>query len=446
MNEFNFKKYAWSKFKQNKPALWSFRILIAIILIALFSPFIANEQPLYVNWEGNKLYPAFNTLTTKSKTDSIWLNNSKKWEVIYYDRIDWRSVSADFKLFAPIAYSAEFNDTYNRDFIAPWDNQRYKNDKGEITSVPWYLKHWLGTDKIGRDVAAGLVHGAKISMFIGLISIVLAGSIGLLLGTVAGFFGDNTIKISRIQKVMIWIFVVLGYFFSFETSGYIITETFESGNNTLGFIYFFTAIIFWIFIVFLGYKIGSILHFIPYLNHKKFVKVDGIISRLIELLNSLPTLILIITVAAIMNERSLGILILIIGLTSWTGIARFMRAEMMRIRNLEYIQTAKVMGFGYRKILWKHAFPNAVPPVFVSLAFGVASAVLVESGLSFLGIGVPDEMVTWGSLLSLGRQEFEASWLVIFPGLAIFTTITIFNLIGEGLRDALDPRLKKNNE
>ncbi len=446
MNEFNFKKYAWTKFKQNKPALWSFRILLGIIFIALFSPFIANEQPLYVNWEGNTLYPAFKTLDTKSKTDSIWLNDSKKWEVIYYDRVDWRSVPANFILFTPIAYSAEFNDTYNRDFIAPWDTQRYKNEKGEVVNAPWYLKHWLGTDKIGRDVAAGLVHGAKTSMFIGLISIVLAGSIGLLLGTLAGFFGDNTIKISRAQKIMIVIFVVLGYFFTFETHGYRIAETFENGNTIIGFTYFFAAIFFWILIVYVGYKIGSILHFIPFLKQQKFVKVDGIISRLIELLNSLPTLILIITVAAIMNERSLGVLILIIGLTSWTGIARFMRAEMLRIRNLEYIQTAKVMGFGYRKILWKHAFPNAVPPVFVSLAFGVASAVLVESGLSFLGIGVPDEMVTWGSLLSLGRQEFEASWLVIFPGLAIFTTITIFNLIGEGLRDALDPRLKKNNE
>lgn len=444
MNDFSFKKYAWLKFKQNKPALWSFRILVTIILVAILSPFIANEQPLYVSWEGNTLFPAFSTLNDKSKADSIWLNNSQKWEVIYYDRVDWRTIRADFKLFAPIAYSAEFNDTYNRDFIAPWDNQRYKNENGEIDTLPLHLKHWLGTDKIGRDVAAGLVHGAKISMFIGVISIILAGAIGLILGTFAGFFGDNTLKISRGRHLMMWIFIVLGYFLTFETNGYKISENFEEGNNLYGILYFTFFIFIWILISIIGYKLGVVTHKIPFLSSKKFLKIDSIISRIIELLNSLPTLILIITVAAIMNERSLTILILIIGFTSWTGIARFMRAEMMRIRNLEYIQTAKVMGFGYRKILWKHAFPNAVPPVFVSLAFGVASAVLVESGLSFLGIGVPDEMVTWGSLLSLGRQEFEASWLVIFPGLAIFTTITIFNLIGEGLRDALDSRLKKD--
>ncbi|MEC8611066.1 MAG: ABC transporter permease subunit, partial [Bacteroidota bacterium] len=90
----------------------------------------------------------------------------------------------------------------------------------------------------------------------------------------------------------------------------------------------------------------------------------------------------------------------------------------------------------------KHALPNALAPVFVSIAVGVASAILIESSLSFLGIGVPDDVVTWGSLLNLGRQEFEAWWLVMFPGFAIFITITIYNLIGEGLRDALDPRLK----
>ena len=90
-----------------------------------------------------------------------------------------------------------------------------------------------------------------------------------------------------------------------------------------------------------------------------------------------------------------------------------------------------------------HALPNGLAPVFVSIAFGVASAILVESSLSFLGIGVPEDIVTWGSLLSLGKEEFDAWWLVVFPGLAIFITITVYNLIGDGLRDALDPKYVK---
>jgi peptide/nickel transport system permease protein len=133
----------------------------------------------------------------------------------------------------------------------------------------------------------------------------------------------------------------------------------------------------------------------------------------------------------------------IIGLTGWTGIARLTRAEFLRVSNLEYIQAAKSMGFKEFRIIFLHALPNALAPALVSIAFGVASAILIESSLSFLGVGVPPTTVTWGSLLNSGREQYNAWWLVIFPGLAIFLTVTVYNLLGEGLRDALDPRLKK---
>jgi peptide/nickel transport system permease protein len=136
-------------------------------------------------------------------------------------------------------------------------------------------------------------------------------------------------------------------------------------------------------------------------------------------------------------------LMIIIGLTSWTGIARFTRAEFLRLRELEFIHAAKVLGFSDWRIIFKHALPNGLAPIFVSIAFGVASAILAESSLSFLGIGVPEDIVTWGSLLSIGKEEFDAWWLVVFPGFAIFITIMIYNLIGEGLRDALDPKYHK---
>ena len=133
---------------------------------------------------------------------------------------------------------------------------------------------------------------------------------------------------------------------------------------------------------------------------------------------------------------------IIIGITSWTGIARFTRAEFLRIRSLEFVQAAESLGFSSLRTIFKHALPNALAPVFVSIAFGIASAILIESGLSFLGIGVPDDIVTWGSLLNTGRQNLEAWWLIIYPGIAIFLTITIYNMIAEASRDALDPRLK----
>ena len=177
------------------------------------------------------------------------------------------------------------------------------------------------------------------------------------------------------------------------------------------------------------------------LNKEMYIPIDTFVSRGIELLNSIPRLLLIITITAVV-ERSIWIVMIIIGITGWTGIARFTRAEFLRIRSLEFVQAAQSLGFSNLRTIFKHALPNALAPVFVSIAFGIASAILIESGLSFLGIGVPDDIVTWGSLLNLGRQNLEAWWLIIYPGIAIFLTITIYNMIAEASRDALDPRLK----
>ena len=164
-------------------------------------------------------------------------------------------------------------------------------------------------------------------------------------------------------------------------------------------------------------------------------------SRTIEVFISIPRLILIISFAAIARPSFMNI-ILIIGFTSWTEIARFIRAELLRIRNSEYVDTARAMGFSNFRIILKHALPNALAPATVAIVFGVASAILIESGLSFLGIGVPLDAVTWGTLLFAGKENFEAWWLVIFPGLAIFITVTAFNLVGDGLRDAMDVRAR----
>ena len=130
---------------------------------------------------------------------------------------------------------------------------------------------------------------------------------------------------------------------------------------------------------------------------------------------------------------------IIIGFIRWTTIARFIRAELLRVRSLEYIEAAHAMGFSNWRIIVRHAIPNSIGPVLITIAFGVASAILIEAFISFLGIGVNGE-VTWGMLLRWARDNTMAWWLAIFPGLAIFITVTIFNLIGDGLTEALDPK------
>jgi len=182
---------------------------------------------------------------------------------------------------------------------------------------------------------------------------------------------------------------------------------------------------------------------VPWLGEKVNFPVDLIVSRLIEIMVSIPRLFLIIAIVAVMTKGSLFIVMMIIGFTSWTGIARLIRAELLKVRNLEYLEAAEALGYGNARRLLRHAIPNALSPVFIAVAFGVASAILIEAFLSFIGIGVPADIVTWGSLLNLARTEPTAWWLAIFPGFAIFITVTLFNLIGEGLTDALDPKLKK---
>ena len=168
--------------------------------------------------------------------------------------------------------------------------------------------------------------------------------------------------------------------------------------------------------------------------------VDIAVSRLIEVMICFPTFFLILTLAALIQERSIFHVMVIIGVTSWTGVARLVRAEFLKHKNLDYTQAARALGIPTWRVLFVHILPNAIAPVLVSATFGIAAAILVESSLSFLGIGdltVP----SWGETLNAGRVEGKL-WLILAPGLAIFFVVTVFNLVGEGLRDALDPKLR----
>ena len=170
--------------------------------------------------------------------------------------------------------------------------------------------------------------------------------------------------------------------------------------------------------------------------------VDVLISRLIELVLTFPTFFLIITVVAMFQSGSIWLVMILIGLTSWPSLARFTRGEFLRIRNMEYVAAATAVGFSNKRIIFRQVLPNALAPLLVSIAFGIASAILTEAGLSFLGFGVPPTIVTWGSVLADARGNVSAWWLAVFPGIMIFLSVLCYNLVGDGLRDALDPRLR----
>ena len=233
----------------------------------------------------------------------------------------------------------------------------------------------------------------------------------------------------------------LAFFYAFSVRSYAITDALGESLGQ-GILQLFLSAVIFIIVMIAGNFILVPFKRIPFLGKQVYVPFDMIISRMIEILNSIPTLFLILLIISIIRKPNLYVIMVIIGLTGWTGIARFIRAELLKVRSLEYIEAAHSLGYSNLRTLFKHAIPNALSPVLISIAFGIASAILTESTLSFLGLG-PADTVTWGQLLSYARQVPQAWWLAIFPGFAIFITVTVFNLIGEGLTDALDPRLKQ---
>lgn len=167
---------------------------------------------------------------------------------------------------------------------------------------------------------------------------------------------------------------------------------------------------------------------------------DWFVSRLIEIVLCFPFLFLVLGIVALFKPSVFTVMIAL-GLTSWTNEARYVRGEFLRIREVEYAQAARASGARDARIIFRHLLPNALAPVLVSASFGVAVAILTESALSYLGLGVQLPTASWGSMLSKAREHIEyAWWLMFYPGLAIFTTVASFNLIGERFREALDPR------
>uniref|UniRef100_C6E5N8 Binding-protein-dependent transport systems inner membrane component n=1 Tax=Geobacter sp. (strain M21) TaxID=443144 RepID=C6E5N8_GEOSM len=171
--------------------------------------------------------------------------------------------------------------------------------------------------------------------------------------------------------------------------------------------------------------------------------VDSVLMRMVDIMLCFPTFFLILAVIA-MLEPSIWYIMVIIGLTGWMGVARLVRAEVLSLKSRDFISAARVLGASDRRIIFRHILPNALSPVLVSATLGVAGAILTESALSFLGIGVQPPTPSWGNILTSGKDYIEfAWWLSLFPGVAILVTVLSYNLVGEGIRDALDPRRQR---
>ncbi|MCS6790300.1 MAG: ABC transporter permease [Bacteroidia bacterium] len=412
----------WETFKQNRFAYFSLWTVGVLAVIALLADFLAYNKPIIASYQSKVMWPIFR--------DYGEAMGFKLWEP-ELRKVDWRALNLDWALWPLVRYAPEELDLRNAPAVSPFGEQIVRS------SAEW---HYLGTDNLGRDVLSGLIHGSRISLTVGIVSVGIAAVIGIFLGALAGYFGDHSLQVSRATLWLGLPGILLGLYYGFYLRRYALAEALGQG-----FFYFLGSLLLSLLIVggtaMLVWLPSRLLKRTAWGAHRIHLWVDLTISRIIEVIISLPTTLLIFTVVAI-AKPSLFLVMAMIGVTSWTGIARFTRGEMLKVRSLDYIQAARALGYSDWRIMILHALPNSLAPVLVSIAFGVASAILVESGLSFLGIGVPPTTVTWGSLLSAARSATGAWWLAVFPGLAIFIVVTTFNLLGEGLRDAIDPRLQ----
>lgn len=278
--------------------------------------------------------------------------------------------------------------------------------------------HFFGTDHLGRDVLAGIIYGCRTSLIVCFPAMVIAAIIGLLLGLSAGYFGNDNKKIPLYSLLLYMVILCFGVYYGFYIGQFSLSDAFAF-SVFKG----FEALVLRLSII--GGAIGVV-----YLFFRKFkntgsavsLPLDEMVLKMTELFSSVPRLVLILSVAAFL-QPSLGVVILILGLTSWTGMARLARGEVIRVRALPYIEAARALGLKGRIIVLHHVLPNILPAVIVAFAFGLANLLALEATLSFLGIGLPPDEVSWGKIISGVRHNFSAWWLVVFPGVYLSLTV-----------------------
>ena len=296
----------------------------------------------------------------------------------------------------------------------------------EVPRLGIYL---FGTDDLGRDVFSRMLQGAWVSLTVGFVAVGIAVVIGIFLGGIAGYYGSTRIRLGHLLCPVLIIAGCIGLMSQGRGLGWaliltgvgvgVLMRAWRGGKEQ-------------------GKSSSVLAPLFLYL-----FSVDILVTGLIDIMLCFPSFFLILTVVALLPASLYNIMI-VIGLTSWMGAARFVRAEFLSLREQDFVTAARSLGVSDWRIIFRHMVPNAMAPVLVSATIGIATAILTEAGLSFLGFGVPPPHATWGNVLSNGKDFlFDAPWLTFIPGFAILVVVLAFNLFGEGLRDVLNPKLRE---
>ena len=357
-------------------------ILLMYVLVAIFSPILVGDRPLVCKSEGGFSFPFLRENYLKDQ-------NIKK---------EWCAMPL-------IPYAPSTMDDAAQQGVKPF----YRPEGKSLQ-----FTHWLGTDRLGRDVLAGIVYGTATAFKIGFFSVFLSFLIGVSLGMAAAYFGDNGWRLNLVQ----WLFgslvlLVATYYLWFE---YLIFSV-----NVFRFILYFLLIVAGVFII--------NRYLLNRMNIKKLaIPLDTVVMKLIEIRKSIPGLFLILSLIVLFPKPSLWNIVIVISVLMWTEFARFARAETLAVKGETYIRSARVLGYDSLRILFIHILPNILPTLLVVICFNISSAIILESSLSFLGIGLPVEEVSWGKLLAEGRN-MKLWWLVVFPGFAIFVVVLCLNIL-----------------
>lgn len=287
-------------------------------------------------------------------------------------------------------------------------------------------KHILGTDQLGRDVMSRLIHGISIAMKVGILSSLISLFIALLLGGLSGYLGDRTHKMNLLLLVLLIVGALLVLYYASELSFY------ENDRGEYVKSYMTYGIIISVGLLLLAYI--SQLNFKLFSGLKEFwVPWDTLVVKLLEVFRSIPRLFLLLAIFSIITVPSVASVIWVIGLIRWPNLTRIIRAEIMAQKQDNYVKNAEILGLTKTTIFFRHVLPNVYRPIIVLTALNMGTAILIESSLSFLHIGLPIGEVSWGRMLSDARQYIPAWWLAFGPGILIFISILCFNTIGDRL-------------
>ena len=397
-----FKKIKQSEDWKQRKFRWAVYYLLSLFFVALFSPFIANDLPLISKDKTGIHFPLCKEL----------ISGSKGMNANY----DWKNHTEEVILFPPIVWKAGSSDIANSDYISPFANQYRETNDGKKTILPFRFRHFLGTDLRGADVLADVIQGARISLTIALVSACFAAFIGIFMGGLAEWFGNDKLKCSvgKFLTILLFSIPVLHIF--------LMKDLPESSLLLKGTVVASLLV--------LGRVASKFSDKIKLFKVRISIPLDAFILRITELMSTYPKIVLILVFAGL-GKPSWGNVILILSLSGWTEIGRVVRAEFLRISHFQYIDAARLSGANDFRIIFYHILMNALPSIIVTFIFSIVSNVLIESGLSFLGFGVPPDVVTWGSLLSSGKEYLPAWWLIILPGMFLAFTIASLQTVAE---------------